>query len=92
MIRLIQKLERSQRLDLVVSIWKLINAIGVIIILDVIVFSIVPHQKYLVDYGFRSRANYFDFEQDEKVNTIFEIWEILRIGDLVKIFVLQDAL
>ena len=59
----------------------MIIAITVVVVFDVIVFSIVPRQKYLVDFGFRTRANYFDFEQDEKVDTIFEIWEILRIGD-----------
>ena len=76
-----KKLESSQRQDLIVSIWKVIIAIGVVVVFDVIVFSIVPRQKYLVDFGFRTRANYFDFEQDEKVDTIFEIWEIFRIGD-----------
>ena len=59
----------------------MINVIAVVVVFDVIVFSIVPRQKYLIDYGFRTRANYFDFERDEKVDTIFEIWEILRIGD-----------
>ena len=59
----------------------MINVIAVVVVFDVIVFSIVPRQKYLIDYGFRARANYFDFERDEKVDTIFEIWEILRIGD-----------
>ena len=87
-----KKLESSQRQDLIVSIWKVIIAIAVVIVFDVIVFSIVPRQKYLVDFGFRTRANYFDFEQDEKVDTIFEIWEILRIGDPFIIFVVQDAL
>ena len=76
-----KKLESSQRQDLIASIWKVIIAIGVVVVFDVIVFSIVPRQKYLVDFGFRTRANYFDFEQDEKVDNIFEIWEILRIGD-----------
>ena len=74
-------MESSQRQDLIASIWKVIIAIGVVVVFDVIVFSIVPRQKYLVDFGFRTRANYFDFEQDEKVDNIFEIWEILRIGD-----------
>ena len=76
-----KKLESSQRQDLIVSIWKVIIAIGVVVVFDVIVFSIVPRQKYLIDFGFRTRANYFDFEQSEKVDTINEIWEILRIGD-----------
>ena len=86
-----KKLESSQRQDLIVSIWKVIIAIGVVVVFDVIVFSIIPRQKYLVDFGFRTRANYFDFEQDEKVDTIFEIWEILRIGD-PKHFIMSNAL
>ena len=72
-------MESCQRQDLIVSIWKVIIAIGVVIVFDIIVFSIVPRQKYLIDFGFRTRANYFDFEQDKKVDTIHEIWEVLRI-------------
>ena len=69
------KISGRQQQEMITSVWKLFVTVIKVAAFNVIVQSIIPNEKYLLDQGFRRQTNYFD--KDNQVNDIYKIWSVL---------------
>lgn len=69
------KISGRQQQEMMASVWKLTVTVVKVVAFNVIVQSIIPNDKYLLDQGFRRQTEYFN--KHKQVDDIFKIWSVL---------------